>query len=368
MQPPTSSRAIAWSTISDRATATALQWFSLLEHWSLVVVGAGFVTVTETVFVVHGLSEPVVHLLELAVPLVVGIGLIWFGFFLEDEGYAPSQVAVITIVVILGMVAFLGFASYLRFLYELEQPFTGDATYILLNVMAVGATVNALYATQYAKLRQSEGRLQDRNERLVQLASMISHDLRNPLNVAKGHLDLAEDRVDDEHLTTAISSLDRMESLIEELLVFTHTGVTESETEAVPLSRVAAESWRVVDTADASLQTGVQATLEADIDRLKHLFENLYRNAIQHAGDDVTVQVGLLDGDAGFYVADDGPGIDPDDRPDVFEPGFTTADRGTGLGLNIVREVAEAHGWSIAVTESDAGGARFEVKGVEALD
>ena len=69
-------------------------------------------------------------------------------------------------------------------------------------------------------------------------------------------------------------------------------------------------------------------------------------------------------GPVGFYVEDDGPGIPPGDRDAVFEWGYSSTLEGTGFGLAIVREVAEAHGWSVSATESDAGGARFEVTGV----
>ena len=62
----------------------------------------------------------------------------------------------------------------------------------------------------------------------------------------------------------------------------------------------------------------------------------------------------------GFYVADDGRGIPAADRDRVLDAGYTTDDDGTGLGLAIVAEIAESHGWSVAVTESDAGGTRFE--------
>ena len=77
--------------------------------------------------------------------------------------------------------------------------------------------------------------------------------------------------------------------------------------------------------------------------------------------------MGTLD-DEGFYVADDGPGIPREQRTDVFESGYSTVSDGTGFGLAIVQEVVEAHGWSIRVTESTAGGARFEVTGVDVVE
>ena len=69
----------------------------------------------------------------------------------------------------------------------------------------------------------------------------------------------------------------------------------------------------------------------------------------------------------GFYVADTGPGIPPSDREDVFEAGYSTSEDGTGFGLRIVGQIADAHGWEITVTESEngEGGARFEFTGVE---
>jgi signal transduction histidine kinase len=76
----------------------------------------------------------------------------------------------------------------------------------------------------------------------------------------------------------------------------------------------------------------------------------------------VTVTVGGLPD--GFYVADDGEGVPPADRDRVFERGYTTGD-GTGLGLSIVEQIVGAHGWSVRATESEDGGARFEITGVE---
>ncbi|MFB6130585.1 MAG: sensor histidine kinase [Salinigranum sp.] len=90
--------------------------------------------------------------------------------------------------------------------------------------------------------------------------------------------------------------------------------------------------------------------------------ENLFRNAVEHGPPGVTVRVGALDDEPGFYVADDGPGISRDERERVFERGYTTADSGTGYGLSIVSEIANAHEWSLSVSESDADGARFEIR------
>jgi signal transduction histidine kinase len=104
---------------------------------------------------------------------------------------------------------------------------------------------------------------------------------------------------------------------------------------------------------------GDLGTIRAERTGLDQVLENLFRNSVDHAGPDVTVRVGMLDG-TGFFVEDDGPGIPPEKRADVLAAGYTTAEGGTGYGLAIVAEIAEAHGWELAVTGSGTGGARFE--------
>jgi signal transduction histidine kinase len=70
----------------------------------------------------------------------------------------------------------------------------------------------------------------------------------------------------------------------------------------------------------------------------------------------------------GFYVADTGFGIPESDRMEVFEAGYSTSEDGTGFGLRIVKQIVDAHGWDITVTESNQGGARFDITGVELAD
>ncbi|MFB6169375.1 MAG: sensor histidine kinase, partial [Haloferacaceae archaeon] len=217
--------------------------------------------------------------------------------------------------------------------------------------------------TEEAERRQE---LERQKRQLEEFASIVSHDLRNPLAVAEGTLELARETRESDYLARAADAIDRSQALIEDLLTLARQGETVAEVQPVAFEDVVETSWRTVDTAQASLEVDVSPAVEADQSRLRELFENLYRNAVEHGGDDVTVAVGTIDD--GFYVADTGPGIPESDREDVFEAGYSTNDGGTGFGLRIVEQIVDAHGWEVAVTESDQGGARFEVTGVEFAD
>ncbi len=212
-----------------------------------------------------------------------------------------------------------------------------------------------------------ERALEERNSRLEEFASIVSHDLRNPLNVATGRLTLARAECESEHLEDIRHAHDRMETLIDELLDLARTDDSPLDAEAVDLATVAHQAWRSVETADATLVAAVEIALSADRSRLQQLLENLIRNAVEHAGETVTVTVDAVDDEAGFFVADDGPGIPPKDRDRVFESGYSTASDGTGYGLTIVSDVVDAHDWAIRVDESADGGARFEIVGVEVV-
>jgi len=247
-------------------------------------------------------------------------------------------------------------------------------------------------------LRRQRRELRRQNARLDEFASVISHDLRNPLTTAMGRLELLATDASlpasaEQHLSMAESALERMDRLIERTLTLARNGQTVGEVEPVDLERVARECWATVDAAEATLRVDDPPTVEAGPERLQHLFENLFRNAVEHGstspdsqarqdavehgsaspdsdesadgGPSVTVTVGGTD--EGFYVADDGPGIPPEEREDVFDTGYTTENGGTGLGLAIVSQIVAAHGWEITVSDSDSGGARFEITGVDTV-
>jgi PAS domain S-box-containing protein len=207
--------------------------------------------------------------------------------------------------------------------------------------------------------------LERKTERLDRFASVVSHDLRNPLSVARGYADIAEDTGDPEAFERVHDAHDRMDSLIDDVLLMAREGETSTDPEPVALADLAERAWATVDTADATLDAPADAAVRADPDRTVQLFENLFRNSVEHGGPDVAVTVGMLDDGGGFYVADDGTGLPGHVDDDLFETGVTGAD-GTGLGLAIVDRIATAHGWTTDATGSAADGARFEFRGVDA--
>ena len=215
--------------------------------------------------------------------------------------------------------------------------------------------------------KRNQRELEATNDRLDEFAGVISHDLRSPLSVASGRLQLLkeEEEVDSEHVEPIARAHERMRTLIDDLLTLAQSGDRIDETEWVDLAALADAAWRSVSTADASLAVDIDRSIRADRSRVQQLLENLLGNSIEHGGDAVTISIGALSESDGFYVEDDGPGIPPEIREQVFESGFSTGSHGAGLGLAIVREIVRAHGWHVSVTDSHAGGARFEISGIE---
>jgi PAS domain S-box-containing protein len=259
--------------------------------------------------------------------------------------------------------------------------------------------------------RSTRERLKRQNETLERFTSMVSHDLRSPLNVVSGSLDLAEQTGDPEHFERCRQAVDRMDTLIGDLLSLARAGMELREVTAVDLDTLASQCWQTVPSSRATLQVETDVVVRADETRLRQLLENLFRNSVEHGpttprsqargdsvehgstnnrlqagdsveqgsvgeaeadgesdgeGEHVTVTVGDLGG--GFFVEDDGQGISPGERDRVFESGYSSRREGTGFGLDIVQRVADVHGWKVVLTESAEGGARFEFTGVTTAD
>lgn len=211
------------------------------------------------------------------------------------------------------------------------------------------------------KAQQRE--LRHKNERLESFAGVISHDLRNPLNVAQGYIDLLQDDIDRDELHLVDNALDRMGVLITELLELAQSRKID-QMGAVPIKRVAKQAWQSVDTRRASLNLPeTNSQILANNSRLQQLFENLLRNAVEHGGAEVDVTIEITTD--GFSIVDNGSGISPDKHDRVFETGYTTNESGTGFGLSIVQQIVSGHDWDIHLSESSEGGTKFEVTSVD---
>jgi signal transduction histidine kinase/CheY-like chemotaxis protein len=257
-----------------------------------------------------------------------------------------------------------------------------ESDVFLARILSTAAETALARADREAELRRRRDELERQNEQLDEFASLVSHDLRNPLQAASGWLAMAREDDDREELAAVASAHDRMGDLIDELLTLARTTPAEAETEPVDLGGLADNCWQALTPTDATLAVETDRVVAANPARLRQLLENLLGNALRHGraqtsgdadgpdGDGgapaVTVTVGDLED--GFYVADDGPGIPAAERERIFEPGYSTAPEGTGFGLRIVERVADAHGWTVDVTEAGGGGARFELHGVTFVD
>ena len=208
-------------------------------------------------------------------------------------------------------------------------------------------------------------------ERFPGLAGVISHDIRNPLGVLNTYVELSEGDINEEHYESIQRNLDRIENIIDDVMTFSQQADSDQELQVFDLERTARDVWRTVETGEATFVTR-SVTVEADQPMVERLLENLFENAIEHgssstqsetAAVDVTVRLGPLAD--GFYVEDTGSGIPAEDRGTIFQHGYSTESTGTGFGLSIVHKIAERHGWSIAATDSEEGGARFEITGVD---
>ncbi|MEV4172346.1 ATP-binding protein [Nonomuraea sp. NPDC049709] len=198
------------------------------------------------------------------------------------------------------------------------------------------------------------------------------HELRTPITVIRGHLELMGDDPDDRAETLALvtDELERMNRIVDDLLTLAkaeqpgflaldHVELADLTVSVVAKARALGERrWRVDEVAEARLP--------ADRHRLTQALMQLVANAVRHTADDDLIAVGsaVRDGRVELWVRDSGPGVAPAERERIFGrfvrgAGRTGAHDGAGLGLAIVRSIAQAHGGNVKVTEAPGGGACF---------
>lgn len=218
--------------------------------------------------------------------------------------------------------------------------------------------------------KETQHQLEQKNEQLDQFNSVVCHDLKNPLAAIKANIEMLQYKTEDDELRKYIDDADkkadRMEQLINDMLELAKSGESLTDVSEVSIHTAATDAWDTITQKEASLDINIteDVTVRSDKSRLQQLFENLFKNAIKHGGEDVTITIGELTN--GFYVKDDGEGISPKVENEIFEGGVTTEDDGTGYGLKIVSQIISAHNWNIDIDHS-ASGAKFDIKNVDSL-
>lgn len=204
--------------------------------------------------------------------------------------------------------------------------------------------------------------LQQQNDRLEEFADVVAHDLRNPLAGATGSLEIARETNESEFFDRVEQSLERMDDLIDELLDIARGGRQATTVRPVSLQSLVEEAWSYTDAPEATLSIeGQLGEVRADETRLLQLFGNLFRNSIEHGGDDVTVEVGHLTDEVGFYVANDGSEMSEDSLEAVEKLKQGEQASAVGIGLMSVTDVVTEHDWDISVLNTDQG-VRTEIR------
>ncbi len=214
--------------------------------------------------------------------------------------------------------------------------------------------------TDITELKRQEVELEILQEQFEKFSSNVRHELKNPLQVAIGNLQLARETGDEQAFDTTTEALERIEEIITDLESIAKDETKRPKQGPNSLADLARSVWEILYTGEATLEVELPDHVRTYTPEgtLRPVFENLFKNAITHGGSDITVRVGTLTD--GFYVEDTGGGIPEDKRMAVLESGYTTAPTGSGTGLSIVADVCQQQNWDLTITESDEGGARFE--------
>jgi signal transduction histidine kinase len=306
--------------------------------------------------------------------MIPGVAFLYVGIWLPGSDIEPRHHRYIIVWFLGGIGVMFGFLVLRELHPDVNADWTVGTQAIAFMIGSVGGLLIGIQKTrtisrteqleqQNHELTRRKRELTNQNRRLENVTTVISHDLRSPLSATIGWIELAKADPNANHLSKATTALRRMGDIIDNTLALTHHGETVVATESFLFSELAIECWDIAGASTAELTVVDDGLVTGDRDRVKHIFENIFRNAIEHAGRSVTVRTGILESD-GFYIEDDGPGIPAASRTAIFDSGYTTIQRGTGFGLAIVTEIVDAHDWAIRLVDSDLGGARFEITGV----
>jgi two-component system, NtrC family, sensor histidine kinase HydH len=305
----------------------------------------------------------------------------WLGTLLSgpwDEAYWQQRTRIGRVHVRIGLPQHYMFGAMNVIRVELAaiayERFHPDPPQLQAVRNALGKVLDLELAVMLDTYREDLLAAQARVERLStfgQLVGSIGHDLRNPLGVIETSLFILRGRAGQDervakHLDRIGEQLGVANGIISNLLDMIRNR---------PLAREAVRLAEVVGGAASAARRPAEVSLaldglealpavQGDPVQLRQVFVNLIENAVYAASPAgaVTVRGRAVDGAVELDVEDTGPGVDAATRRRLFEPLITTKERGIGLGLALVKQIAERHGGTVVYSDRDGGGARFTVR------
>ena len=259
--------------------------------------------------------------------------------------------------------------AFLKPRTDLAQARTAAILLSILSAVAVGLLAVRWNSAERARRVQAERAA--RGEAVARMAAMVAHEIRNPLGVIRGTVELMRERApggraprDDEALGDVLAEVERMRRLTEDFL---DLGSERPLARApIQVAELAQEAARAAEAAHPGLRVRVEAgelpLVEGDVGRLRQVLANLLPTAAQAQREgEIDLRAWANDGAVRIRVRDYGSGIAKEQRARLFDPFFTTKSGGTGLGLTIARRLCERHGGSLTLLDEPGPGAAFEI-------
>jgi two-component system sensor histidine kinase HydH len=312
---------------------------------------------------------------HLTVKLVAWMERLWAGPWDEDYYQLRCRIGRVHVRIGLPQHYMFGAMNVLRDELKgvVEKTYRGEPATMLLTQRAIGKILDLELAIMLHTYRQDLEADNARNERLAtfgQLIGSIGHELRNPLGVIESSLFILRQRVvSDEKATKHVARIGDQVQLANGIV----SGLLDMIRDK-PVVRQSVQLAVTVASALSSLHVPAAVSVQlsglddlpaivGDPVQVRQLFSNLLENALQAIDGDGEIRVvGSFDGrQVEIAVEDSGPGVDAETRRRLFEPLITTKATGIGLGLALVKRIAERHGGDVRYAPR-AKGARFVVR------
>lgn len=249
---------------------------------------------------------------------------------------------------------------------------TADHTEIPVEVAATrieyfGSDAILSIARDLSKFKTYERELEETNARLEEFAAVVSEDLRNPLTVAQGWADMAQEKTGLESLDRVVESLDQIDNVINYTLTLARKGEGLGDLSKIELAKLLTQCWHNVNPTGATLENDVELTIRGDLGRIEQLVETLFADCAAVSTEQLRITVGNLEYRDGFYITHNGPEIPAVNGDDAVQSAHIGSKERPDCDLKVVQRIAQAHGWRFQLDSPEEASVKFEFSNVDVV-